>query len=228
MVVSLIPIKIRDFIECQWKYEIFPDIVSWIRYTSMNRMKGSRWNWFGLIWFGFMAHQPLLVIHAESIFIHINNLFQTIQFSISKQFQGQKKRSISNNSVEHNYIISMAKTILFLTIQFSISIQFSSIWPIDSTLSGTTTPGQSGLGSDSNEGVLRLPQRSIINGTSPSDSLVSHTGHLLGRVLPLCREEFGVFYSPSRLGNDRNVMTITTKMSTTVLIMIIFFMFVKD
>ena len=33
------------------------------------------------------------------------------------------------------------KTVLFQTIQFSTSIQFSSIWPIDRTLSGATTPG---------------------------------------------------------------------------------------
>ena len=32
----------------------------------------------------------------------------------------------------------------------------SSIWPIDSALSGATTPGQSGPGSQGNEGVLRI------------------------------------------------------------------------
>ena len=34
----------------------------------------------------------------------------------------------------------------------------SSIWPIDSTQSGTTTPGQSEPGSDGNKEVLRIPQ----------------------------------------------------------------------
>ena len=29
-----------------------------------------------------------------------------------------------------------------------------SIWPIDKSLSGATTPGQSGLGNNGNEGVL--------------------------------------------------------------------------
>ena len=33
-------------------------------------------------------------------------------------------------------------------------MQFSSIWPIDMTLSGAITPVQSGLGSDDTEGVL--------------------------------------------------------------------------
>ena len=41
------------------------------------------------------------------------------------------------------------------------------------TLSGATTPGQSETGSNSNEGVLRIPQNSSITGASPSDCLVS-------------------------------------------------------
>ena len=52
------------------------------------------------------------------------------------------------------------------TIQFNISTQFSSIWPLDGTLSGATTPGWPG--SDGNEEVLCIPQSSIITGTSPS------------------------------------------------------------
>ena len=67
----------------------------------------------------------------------------------------------------------MSKTVLFQTIQFTISTQFSSIWPIDKTLLGTDTPGQSGPGSNGNEGVFCIPQSSSIIGTSPSDCLVS-------------------------------------------------------
>ena len=44
----------------------------------------------------------------------------------------------------------MSKTVLFQTIQFSIGTQFSSIWPIDSTLSGATALGLSEPGSDGN------------------------------------------------------------------------------
>ena len=40
-------------------------------------------------------------------------------------------------------------------------------------------PGQSGPGSDGNEGVLRIPQSSSTAGTSPSDCLVSYPGHFL-------------------------------------------------
>ena len=72
----------------------------------------------------------------------------------------------------------------------------------DRALSGATTPGQSGPGSNGNEGVLRIPQSSSIAGTSPSDCLVSYQdGHRVGgEFLLLYREAVGVFYSPSKLG----------------------------
>ena len=41
------------------------------------------------------------------------------------------------------------------------------------TLSGATTPGQSGPGSDGNERVLGIPRSSSITGTSLSDCSVS-------------------------------------------------------
>ncbi len=47
------------------------------------------------------------------------------------------------------------------------------------TLSGVTTPGQSGSRSNGNKEVLHVPQSSSITGTSPSDYLVSYLGHLL-------------------------------------------------
>ena len=52
----------------------------------------------------------------------------------------------------------------------------SSIWPIDRTLSGITTPGQSGPRSDGNEGVFCSP----ISKASPSDYLASYPGYPLG------------------------------------------------
>ena len=48
-------------------------------------------------------------------------------------------------------------------------------------LSGATTLGQSGPGSDGKKGVLRIPQSSSITGTSPSDCLASYLGHSLLR-----------------------------------------------
>ena len=45
----------------------------------------------------------------------------------------------------------MSKTVLFQTVQYSISTQFSSIWPIDRTLSGATTLSQTGPVSDGND-----------------------------------------------------------------------------
>ena len=66
------------------------------------------------------------------------------------------------------------KTLLFQTIHFSISTQFSSIWPIDRTLSWATILGQSEPRSDDNKWLLRIPQSSNITGASPSDCLVSY------------------------------------------------------
>ena len=84
-------------------------------------------------------------------------------------------------------------------IQFSVSTQFTSIWPIDRTLLGVTTPGQSGLGSDGNEGVLYIFQSASITGASPSDCLVSYQDIRWGN-LTLCRDAVGVFCSLSQLG----------------------------
>ena len=70
-----------------------------------------------------------------------------------------------------------------------MSTQFISIWPIDRILSGVTTHGQSGPGSDGNEGVLHIPQSSSIAGTSPSDCFVSYPGHSLGRSYPSAEEQ---------------------------------------
>ena len=115
--------------------------------------------------------------------------FQTIQFSISTQFKCKST-------------VYLSKTFLFQAIRFSqtvefcISMQFISIQPIDRARSGATIPGQTGPGSNGNEGVLRISQSSSINGTSPSDCLVSILGHSLEEVA------VGVFYSTSRQGKS--------------------------
>ena len=45
------------------------------------------------------------------------------------------------------------------------------------TLSGGTTRGHTGPGSDGNEGVLHIPQNSTITEVSPSDCLVLYLGY---------------------------------------------------
>ena len=62
-------------------------------------------------------------------------------------------------------------------------MQINSIQPIDKALSGATTQGQRGPGSNDNEVVLHIPQSSSITETLPSDCLVSYPGHSLGGVL---------------------------------------------
>ena len=78
-------------------------------------------------------------------------------------------------------------------------MQFTSIWFIDTTLSGATTLGQNGPGRDGNEGVLSILLNSSITEASASDCLVSYPGHSwVGGVLSLCRDAVDVFYGPSR------------------------------
>ena len=60
----------------------------------------------------------------------------------------------------------------------------SSVLPIYTTLSGATTPGQSGLGIDVNEGIYRIPQSSGITEASPSDCFVSYPRHSLEEPYP--------------------------------------------
>ena len=74
------------------------------------------------------------------------------------------------------------------------------------TRSGSTTHSQSGPGSVDNEGVHCIPQSSSITRALQSYCLMSYTGHSLvwgGGVLLLCRDAFGVFYSPRQLEEQR-------------------------
>ena len=95
-----------------------------------------------------------------------------------------------------------AKTVLFY---LTISI----VYP--GPLSGATIPGQSGPGSDGNEGVLRIPQRSSIAGTSPSDCL-SRT--LVGDVLPLAENQSVYSTAPADwASNTWNHLTLLIKLN---------------
>ena len=73
----------------------------------------------------------------------------------------------------------------------------SSIWSIDGSLTITTTLGQSGPKSNSNEGILRIHQN-FRTGTTLSDDLVSYLGYSFGvEVLPLWNDTVRAIYSPS-------------------------------
>ena len=98
---------------------------------------------------------------------------------------------------------------------FSLSLNACSIWPIDRTLLGATTPGQSGPGSDGNEGVLHIPQSSSITGASSSDCLMSYLRHLIREGLtPLQR--CNVSYNRSQLGYHRSDFHVVVKLSITI------------
>ena len=69
-----------------------------------------------------------------------------------------------------------------------MSIQFSSIRPIEKTLSGATIQSHSGHGRIGNEGILRIFLRSRNTAGAPTDCLVSYLRDLLvvWGLLPLC------------------------------------------
>ena len=56
-------------------------------------------------------------------------------------------------------------------------------------LSGATIPGQSGPGSDGNEGILCIPESSSITRISPSGCLVPYSGLLLEGSNPFAEEQ---------------------------------------
>ena len=85
------------------------------------------------------------------------------------QFKCQNS-SISDNSVQHKYIVYMSN---------------NSIWPTDRILSGATMPGQSGPGSNSNKAVLHISQNFSISGASSSDFFMSYPAYSLGNLTPL-------------------------------------------
>ena len=66
--------------------------------------------------------------------------------------------------------------------QFSLAL--STQYKCQTVLSGTTTPSQSGLGSNGNKGALCIPQNSSITAATPSDCLVSYSGHSLEESYP--------------------------------------------
>ena len=114
------------------------------------------------------------------------HLFQAILFS-QKVKCFQVLLCITNNLIKPRSFIHAqlnVKTVLFQTIQFFICTEFIYIRPKDRTLSGATTPGQSGPRSDGDKEVLCILQSSCITEASPSDCLVSYLGHSLGECYP--------------------------------------------
>ena len=89
---------------------------------------------------------------------------------------------MGSNSIKHQsfgYTELNDQTILFLIVQFCISHLFAHSLNIKQFYLTHPIRCYSEAGSDSNEGVLRIPQISGITGVSSSDCLASYPGHLL-------------------------------------------------
>ena len=68
---------------------------------------------------------------------------------------------------------------LVLVICLNVKVHSLNVKQFYLSQSEATTPGQSGLGTDGKEWILRIPQSSSITEASPSDCLVSYSGHSL-------------------------------------------------
>ena len=94
----------------------------------------------------------------------------------------------------------MSKTVPFQTIQFSLITQFSSIWHIDRTPSGVSTPVD--LEAMLMKGYSLFPEAPAL--LLLYDQIVyCHIKDARCGVLPHCKGAVGAFYSPSRLGNPK-------------------------
>ena len=147
----------------------------------------------GLVWFGFMTHQPLRVVDAKSTFKHINSFIpnNSVWYKYSCLFpRSWMKKQFYFKQFSWAQVRSLnVQAVLFQTIQFSISTQFSSIWPIDRTRSGANTLGQCGPRSKCSKGVLCIHQSTSITGTSPSDCLVSYPDHSFRESYPSAEKQ---------------------------------------
>ena len=136
--------------------------------TTLRRLLHLRYL-FGLLWFygisnivGYLIPNPFFIyvldicyVNTFGRYMQINDqavLFLTNPFSISRLFA------------------------LSLNVKQFFSIQFN--WPIDRTLSGVTTPGQSGPRSNVNQGLLWISYISLHYWSLPLRSL-SYSGQSL-------------------------------------------------
>ena len=76
---------------------------------------------------------------------------------------------------------------------------------MDRTLLGIITPGQNGLGSNDNEGVLRIPRSCSITEASPLDSLMSYPWHSLGECYPPVEKQSVYSAAPVNCPNPQNL-----------------------
>ena len=124
--------------------------VKWSRFKKRCKIHHHR----ELVWFGFIAYQPWLVIYCQILFTHtyyiyIIYIIYIICKNISKQAQAPFCPQLNSFKYCSMTVTMWHQSFVFLTV--------CSIWPIYGTLSGAITPGQSGLGSNGNKGEFHIP-----------------------------------------------------------------------
>ena len=103
---------------------------------------------------------------------------------------------VSSNPLWHKQF-NLTSVICLHTVKY-VNI---SMWPIHGSLIGTSSLGQSEPGNDDNGRILNIPPKLQDLNFTIRCSLVSYPGQSLClKILLLCRDEIGVFYSLSRMG----------------------------
>ena len=136
--------------------------------------------WIYFIWFGCILWHinHCRLFNAKFLFIHIYQIYIYIYiYIICKHIL----LITFLNEPEILHTVKCFQVLLYyshnLTCHLFAHIVYS-IWPIDRSLSGPTTPSQSGPGSNGNKEVLHIPQISN-SGSLPLDGLKSYPGHML-------------------------------------------------
>ena len=198
-------------------------MIEWVRSNT----KQSGLAWFGLVWFYSISNAADYLM-LNPVFTYILNIwfvntfywhtqlndkqFYFEQFNlayVNKVKLFQVLLCITNYSIKHQSVVYTQlndQTILFnLSHLFALSLNVQQFYLNHRwAQSGAITLGQSGPGSNGNEGVLFIPQSSRITGASSSDCLMSYQDTLWWGVLPSYWHAVSVFNSPSWLGSKRS------------------------
>ena len=171
----------------------FYGITTIVGYLMPNPLYTYILNIYDLVWLGFLWHNNhcRLFNVKSSLYIYIKYIwFSLVGFYGITTIVGYLMSNPLYTSISSlwthlvNYILKQTRALFckqlnwFQVLLYSnhnltsvILFAHCSIWPIDRNLSGATTPGQSGPGSNGNEGVLHIPQSSKAR-ASPLDGLM--------------------------------------------------------
>ena len=156
--------------------------------------------WFGLVWFGLVLWniKHCCLFNAKSIFIHINILFQTMQFNVSTQFKCQTIQLNISKVFFNSWNIHTVVFLLISATSFLLFVCFHTVSSVIGRCNGSffaVLMQTSSFYIDAfTKEVLHILQSSSITRASSSDCLEWYPRHSFGEFTT-CKEKVGVFCS---------------------------------